>query len=743
MSTDVFCTCRSHCTTYDGKRRIHIGGQLVSQTTAHRHRLDDNRSSALDEFAGHVASSVLEDTSGFGIPHACDVAASVSALQSAVLPGELITIEGEIRDRICWTPTKKPLVFTVDPIPDLDFESPLASTDYIPNSSQHALLPSDPRNVAFIENENRLYEILGHLNSIVPSSQEALDDLVDKAAAGLHRMMEHKKSEWERQRIKTQAMEDGLTVVNTGQIPRSSGGMMKRSNPKTDRYMEDDLRGPPAVIAALSTVLLMNLVFHLSRRATGLLLVGMRCMLSLTGARREFDQLPEDPRAVLNRFDLNPRCASFLQCPKCYALYPYNGNITSISPEFETCTHQLTPTSPPCGVPLWKERRLGGKTIRAPCRKYIHQSLKEWVGRLLTRPGVEDLLREPCDKPETSVMEDIWDAPVLRNFKDVDGEPFFSGRAGELRLAFSLNADGFNPLHMLEAKQNLSCTAVYMVILNFPPNLRYLFRNMYLAGVIPGPGKPSLDQINHVLCILVQELLEFWRGVFYTITFASATGLLMKGALIPLVCDMLAARQLSGLGSATSTWFCTFCLLTIQDIENLDESSWPCQDLGKQIKQAKLWRDCESEAEREEIFKEHGVRWSALLALPYWNAILFTVVDLMHSGPLGLFKSHCQKILRINISIDGGDGTTIKPQKPVNRPSDHDLSQWLDTIHNTTSSVVLLNKLSGGCPKNILWHICVDNDLRSAGTRKQLARNIIAWVSVTKHIMLSIFNGIF
>ena len=67
-----------------------------------------------------------------------------------------------------------------------------------------------------------MYEILGHLNSIMPSSQEALDDLVDKAAAGLHRMMEHKKSEWERQRIRTQVIEDGMTVINTGQIPCSS-----------------------------------------------------------------------------------------------------------------------------------------------------------------------------------------------------------------------------------------------------------------------------------------------------------------------------------------------------------------------------------------------------------------------------------------------------------------------------------------------------------------------------------------
>ena len=506
--------------------------------------------------------------------------------------------------------------------------------------------------------------------------------------------------------------------------------------------MVDDLPKDPAAIAALLTVLLMNLVFHLSRRATSLLLVGMRCMLA-NGPSRDSDKLPTDPRTVVNRFDLDPRCSSFLQCPACYALYPYTGTITSTSPEFERCTYKPTPTSPPCDVPLWEERRFGGKTVRAPRRKYIHQSLKEWVGRLLTRPGVEELLQEPCDKPETSTMEDIWDAPVLRNFRDVDGKPFFRDRPGELRLAFSLNADGFQPLHMLEAKQTISCTAIYMVILNFPPALRYLFRNMYLAGVIPGPGKPSLDQINHVLSLVVLELLDFWRGVFYTITFARASGLLTKGAMIPLVCDMLAARQLCGLSSVTSTWFCTFCLLTIHEIENLDKSTWPPRNLGEQIRQARCWRDCESEADREAIFKASGLRWSVLLDLPYWNPIHFAVVDSMHVDYLGLVRSHCRKVWRINVLIEGGDGTVIKPHKPIPRPDDHVLSKWLAVIRSTDPDL-LDDELSRDCPKETLWHICVDNNIRSAGTRKQLTANIVKWVSATDDYLQSPnFDNIF
>ena len=152
---------------------------------------------------------------------------------------------------------------------------------------------------------------------------------------------------------------------------------------------------------------------------------------------------------------------------------------------------------------------------------------------------------------------------MLKNLRDDDNTPFFAKHGDELRLAFSLGADSFHPLGSLEAKQSMSATALYMVLLNLPKDQRFKYKNMYLVGVIPGPSKPSLEQINHVLSLLVLELLEFWKGVYYTQTYKFPGGRLSKGALIALVCDMLAARQVAGFGSVTSTFFCTFCLLAI------------------------------------------------------------------------------------------------------------------------------------------------------------------------------------
>jgi hypothetical protein len=457
------------------------------------------------------------------------------------------------------------------------------------------------------------------------------------------------------------------------------------------------------------------------------------CLKSLLQASQNPPQilnlLPDDPRTIVDKFDLDPRIISYLQCPSCYALYTYTGTATTchFPGVTENCTHRPTPESEPCGVPLWMDRRVGDKVLKVPRRKYVHQSLKEWMGRVLARPGVEDMFERSYQHQPTERMTDIWDSPFLRTFRDADKTPFFGKHGNELRIAFSLGADGFHPLGAREAKQTMSATAIYMVVLNFPPHLRHKYRNMYLAGVIPGPGKPSLAQINHALSLLVQELLEFWRGVYFTKTAKFPDGRFSKGALVALVCDMLAARQMGGFGSATSTLFCTCCGLPIQDIENLQKDTWPERVLHHHLECAREWRDSQNERDRERLFKLHGIRWSALLALPYWNPLASTILDSMHAVNLGLCPSHIRKFWGIDISVEGGDGTFLRPDKPVVRPPDSVLRNWIRIIQANPKN--LLDRLTAkSTPKNVLWHICADNGLRRAGGKLALAKGIIEWV---------------
>ena len=325
----------------------------------------------------------------------------------------------------------------------------------------------------------------------------------------------------------------------------------------------------------------------------------------------------------------------------------------------------------------------------------------------------------------------MWDAGHLSKILLTKGERFLPGPVDEMRLAFSFSMDSFNPYHMKEAKQTVSSTAIWLVLLNLPPHLRYRPENMFLAGIIPGPKKPSLSDINHSLKLLVDVLLEFFApGVWYSQTARHSQGCRVRAILVPIVSDMLAARQAGGFASPTATNFCTCCNLKIQDIENIDKKSWPERDAVEHIRLARRWRDAETLEEQDTHFRINGIRWSPLLDLPYWNPILFTVIEPMHVFDVGLFQTHCRQVWGINVSALGGDGTATTAAVLVPRPSNPDLEKWYDIIRSVQDPESLREQLNGrDCSRDILWHICDDHDLRRAGNKQQLARSIAEWVS--------------
>jgi len=99
---------------------------------------------------------------------------------------------------------------------------------------------------------------------------------------------------------------------------------------------------------------------------------------------------------------------------------------------------------------------------------------------------------------------------------------------------------------------------------------------MFLAGVLPRPRKPSLSNVNHTIKLLVDVLLEFFDpGIWYSQMVRHKQGCRVQAILVPVISDMLAARQAGGFASLMATSFCMLCNLKIQDIENLDRSTWP------------------------------------------------------------------------------------------------------------------------------------------------------------------------
>ena len=508
------------------------------------------------------------------------------------------------------------------------------------------------------------------------------------------------------------------------------------------------------------TTLAMYVLYRVPRRGAAVLLAGMRSILkSEISLGSLASEIPKDPRTLLTMYDLDPVTRTYICCPSCYALYPHavlttkkrkapasfddsshdnpvvasGDNIGDIQLAAPThCTHRRVRKGPACGEALFDTVVVKNKGHVIPRCKYEVQDLKQWVGRLLSRPAVEENIFKAFRRPRKEYMEDMWDARHLSKILLTNGERFLPGPADEMRLAFSFSMDSFNPYHMKEAKQTVSSTAIWLILLNLPSHLRYRPENMFLAGIIPGPRKPSLSDIDHSLKLLVDILLEFFEpGVWYSRTAKHNRGCRVRAVLVPIVSDMLAARQAGGFASATATNFCTCCNLKIQDIENLDRRTWPERDAVEHIRLARHWREAETLEEQDSIFKINGIRWSSLLDLPYWNPILFTAIEPMHVFDVGLFQTHCRQVWGINVSAPGGDGTATTAAMLVPRPPNSDFEKWYDIIRSAQDSERLCEQLNGrGCPRDILWHICNDHDLRRAGNKQQLVRSIDEWVSV-------------
>lgn len=372
---------------------------------------------------------------------------------------------------------------------------------------------------------------------------------------------------------------------------------------------------------------------------------------------------------VIQRMDLEPVHQTFVCCPKCYCCHSPT-NSSSIPAR---CTFRLTSQSKICGARLSRKPKQNAHTTRRPQRRYLYQDMKQWMASLLCRPGMEAFLdREVLVDNPLPVSKDIWDGEALRSLKGVDGRPFLCRTdATEGRYVFSLNMDGLNPRGNKQAGKKTSIGAIYMVCLNLPPEIRYDIENMFLVGIIPGPHEPSLSQINHLLRPLVADLLEFWdRGIWYSSTPTHLRGRLVRCALGPLVCDLPAGRKMAGYSSHSATLFCSFCALPKSDINNLDERSWPERNSREHRRLAEEWRDAPNETTQEQIFKKHGLRYTELLRLPYWDPTVFCVVDTMHSLLLGNLKRHCRHIWGMGAQYKSWDG--LDTGAPADAPEDPD-----------------------------------------------------------------------
>jgi len=429
------------------------------------------------------------------------------------------------------------------------------------------------------------------------------------------------------------------------------------------------------------------------------------------------DSIPSDMHSVIGSLQVEPETKSLICCSACFATYRSNNNDLASYPEF--CTSKHNPSNRPCGNRL----RSPGSTKRpsVPKREFVYQDIHHWIARMYCRNDIEEHLQRNPMPRRSNHMEDIWDGYILRELKGPDGLPFFDKPEGEGRLAFGLNMDGFNPRGNREAGKQTTICGVYLVCLNLPPEIRYKTENVFLLGVVPGPTEPSTHQVNHILRPLVDDLLLLWNsGIFLTRTPKCAHGYLVRAALIPIICDLPAARRVAGLGGHAAGYFCSECLQRLDEINDLNTEDWVPRTYDVHIEHANRWLHAGSDAERTKVFQEYGAKWSELLRLPYWDPTKFVVIDSMHGFYLRLFQRHIRDIWGMNVTFTDGDGFPDL----TSDMSEETLQKGQESLRS--GNVEDLQQFS----REELQHLCRDLGLHYGGKKKMLIQTLTEYIRV-------------
>ncbi len=196
----------------------------------------------------------------------------------------------------------------------------------------------------------------------------------------------------------------------------------------------------PTLHAIYVTTLVMYILYRLPRRGAAVLLAGMRSILKSQASLCSLaSEVPMDPRKLLLTYDLDPVTRSYVCCPSCYFLYEYSlaktrkrkapvssnehhGTIEKADGKMAEdvqlvvsvpthCTHSRVRASPTCGEPLFETVIIGAKAHTVPLCKYEVQDLKQWVGRLLSRPGIEEHVFKAFRRHRKEYMEDMCHDP--------------------------------------------------------------------------------------------------------------------------------------------------------------------------------------------------------------------------------------------------------------------------------------------------------------------------------------------
>ena len=156
-------------------------------------------------------------------------------------------------------------------------------------------------------------------------------------------------------------------------------------------------------------------------------------------------------------------------------------------------------------------------------------------------------------------------------------------------------------------------------------------------------------------------------------------------------------------------------------MDNLDMNTWKCgsRTYEEHVTLAQQWRDG-TQTQRATIFETHGIRWSELLLLPYWDPTRFVVLDSMHALLLGCLRHHARTLWGMNVDLDD---TKVPQTRQTFNPSDAQiLNGWRVLRHGSDAELEAL-------PQSVLKEISQQLQC-PIGKRNRLINGLKHYVSV-------------
>ncbi|RDB28285.1 hypothetical protein Hypma_001411 [Hypsizygus marmoreus] len=280
-----------------------------------------------------------------------------------------------------------------------------------------------------------------------------------------------------------------------------------------------------------------------------------------------------------------------------------------------------------------------------PIKPFVVASFTDYLAQSLADPEVERLSKQACDDAMINIdtppdeTTNIFNAQFMKSFEGPVPGQLFVDRGVKVRIAFAMHVDFFNPNGTKRRGNHDSIGIISLANLNLPETIRYRPEHIFLVGVIPGPKECNLEEINHFIRPVIDQLEIGWKRGFHISRTADSpeSGEDVEVAVVLSVNDLPAARKVSGTAGHGSDFLCTVCDGYKRcNLYNTDFENWRLRNVDQMREQAQASRDADTPQQGME-FSKHTV---------------------MHCILEGIVHYHCRSVL----CIDAVEAKAAEPQ---------------------------------------------------------------------------------